>query len=245
VSTSSPTTAEIELGGRRLAIRHLDRVVFPAAGTTKAELLEYYMRVGEVMLAHLRDRLLHMHRYPEGVEGPRFWQKACPEHRPRWVATTPVYSRDKQANIDYCVLDDLAGLLWAVNIGSIELHTSLHTRHDLHRSTRCRRRPAERRRQLRGDQAALTSHRRDARGIVARAGRLEDGEAPAAWQGADRLEPEHRAQVDGLRLLRAREGAALRMLVFEMTDVVERLEHHGDLFAGVLHNEQRLARPCG
>ncbi|HEV7885308.1 MAG TPA: non-homologous end-joining DNA ligase [Solirubrobacteraceae bacterium] len=126
---------ELDVSGRRLAIRNLDRVVFPRTGTTKAELLDYYVRIGDVMLPHLRDRLLHMHRYPEGVDGPRFWQKQCPEHRPPWVATTPVYSREKQANIDYCVIEDLAGLLWAVNIGSIELHTSLHTRADLHRPT--------------------------------------------------------------------------------------------------------------
>ena len=125
----------LDVAGRRLQIRNLDRVVFPRTGTTKAELLDYYVRVGDVMLPHLRDRLLHMHRYPEGVEGPRFWQKQCPEHRPPWVSTTPVYSRGKRANIDYCVIEDLAGLLWAVNIGSIELHTSLHTRDDLHRPT--------------------------------------------------------------------------------------------------------------
>jgi bifunctional non-homologous end joining protein LigD len=126
---------ELDVAGRRLQIRNLDRVVFPRTGTTKAELLDYYVRVGAVMLPHLRDRLLHMHRYPEGVEGPRFWQKQCPEHRPPWVSTTPVYSREKRANIDYCVIEDLAGLLWAVNVGSIELHTSLHTRDDLHRPT--------------------------------------------------------------------------------------------------------------
>jgi bifunctional non-homologous end joining protein LigD len=124
-----------EVGGRRLTIRNLDRVVFPQAGTTKGELLDYYIRIADAMLPHLRERLLHMHRYPEGVEGPRFWQKACPEHRPEWVPTAPVWSRDKQANIDYCVVNELAALLWAVNLGSIELHTSLHLRHDLHRPT--------------------------------------------------------------------------------------------------------------
>lgn len=123
----------LDVGGRRLAIRNLDRVVFPRAGTTKAEVLDYYVRIAQVMLPHLRERLLHMHRYPEGVEGPRFWQKACPEHRPAWVATAPVWSRDKQADIDFCVVEDLATVLWAVNIGSIELHTSLHERDDLHR----------------------------------------------------------------------------------------------------------------
>jgi bifunctional non-homologous end joining protein LigD len=124
---------EFEAGGRRLQIRHLDRVVFPQTGTTKGELLAYYAAVAEVMLPHLRERLLHMHRYPEGVEGPRFWQKACPPNRPPWLPVAPVWSRDKQADIEYCVVNELAALLWAVNLGSIELHTSLHTRDDLHR----------------------------------------------------------------------------------------------------------------
>jgi bifunctional non-homologous end joining protein LigD len=126
---------ELQAGGRTLSIRHLDRVVFPRAGTTKGELLDYYTRVAPAMLPHLRDRLLHMHRYPEGVEGPRFWQKACPEHRPDWVPTAAVWSRDKQADIDYCVVNELAALLWAVNLGSIELHTSLHRTADLQRPT--------------------------------------------------------------------------------------------------------------
>jgi bifunctional non-homologous end joining protein LigD len=119
----------------RLAIRNLDRVVFPRAGTTKAQLLDYYVRVADAMLPHLRGRQLHMHRYPEGVEGPRFWQKQCPANRPEGVGTIPVWSRDKRADIDYCSIEELPGLLWAVNIGSIELHTSLHTREDLHRPT--------------------------------------------------------------------------------------------------------------
>jgi bifunctional non-homologous end joining protein LigD len=125
----------LDVDGRRLAIRNLNRVIFPRTGTTKAELLDYYVRVADAMLPHLRDRLLHMHRYPEGVEGPRFWQKACPEHRPDWVPTAPVWSADKQAHIHYCVVNELATLLWAVNLGSIELHTSLHLGDDLHRPT--------------------------------------------------------------------------------------------------------------
>jgi len=129
------TSGQLVVGGRLLNIRNLDRVVFPEAGTTKGELLDYYVRVADVMLPHLGERLLHMHRYPEGVSGPRFWQKACPEHRPDWIPTAPVWSRDKQANIDYCVVNELPALLWAVNIGSIELHTSLHLIRDLHSPT--------------------------------------------------------------------------------------------------------------
>jgi bifunctional non-homologous end joining protein LigD len=126
---------EAVISSRGLRVRHLDRVVYPRTGTTKGELLDYYVRIADVMLPHLRDRLLHMHRYPEGVEGPRFWQKACPEHRPDWLPTAPVWSRQKQADIHYCVVNELAALLWAVNLGSIELHTSLHRHDDLHRPT--------------------------------------------------------------------------------------------------------------
>src|SRR3954466_7667137 len=118
----------VEVGGRRLAIRNLGRVVFPRAGTTKGELLDYYVRVAGVLLPQLRDRLLHLHRYPEGVEGPRFWQKSCPEHRPEWLPVAPVWSRDKGAPIDFCVANELAAVLWAVNIGSIELPPSLPRR---------------------------------------------------------------------------------------------------------------------
>ena len=127
--------SELTVDGRRLSIRNLDRVVFPQTGTMKGELLDYYVRIADLMLPHLRDRLLHLHRYPEGVEGPRFWQKSCPESRPSWVPTAPVWSAQKRANIDFCVVNELAALLWAVNIGSIELHTSLHLRHDVHRPT--------------------------------------------------------------------------------------------------------------
>jgi bifunctional non-homologous end joining protein LigD len=126
---------DLDVGGRRLAIRHLDRVIFPRTGTTKGELLDYYVRIADAMLPHLRERLLHMHRYPEGVEGPRFWQKGCPDFKPDWMPVAPVWSRDKGENIDYCVVNELAGLLWAVNIGSIELHTSLHHRDELHAPT--------------------------------------------------------------------------------------------------------------
>src|SRR5215212_3438460 len=129
------TSGQLEVGGRLLNIRNRDRVVFPESGTTKGQLLDYYVRVAPVMLPHLRERLLHMHRYPEGVTGPRFWQKGCPEHRPPWLPTAPVWSRDKNADIHFCVVNEPAALLWAVNIGSLELHTSLHRREDLDRPT--------------------------------------------------------------------------------------------------------------
>src|SRR3954453_593932 len=128
-----PTDFAIE--GRQLRIGNLERVLFPRAGVTKAALLAYYARIAPVLLPHLRDRLLHMHRYPEGIGGPHFWQKECPEHKPEWVPTVAVWSRDKGEEICYCVLNEIAAVLWAVNLGSLELHTSLHRAQDLHRPT--------------------------------------------------------------------------------------------------------------
>ncbi|HEU4658674.1 MAG TPA: non-homologous end-joining DNA ligase [Capillimicrobium sp.] len=125
----------LEVGGRELRIANLGRVLYPQTQTTKAELLDYYVRVAPAMLPHLRDRLLHLHRYPEGVTGPRFWQKGCPDFRPEWMPTAPVWSRDKGEHIEYCVINEVAALLWAVNIGSLELHTSLHRRDALERPT--------------------------------------------------------------------------------------------------------------
>lgn len=129
------SSGELDVGGRRVRVTTLERVYFPATGTTKHDVLRYYIRVAGVILPHLRERLLHMHRYPEGVTGPRFWQKGCPEHRPRWMPVAPVWSREKHGYLDYCVVNELAALLWAVNLGSIELHTSLHRRDALERPT--------------------------------------------------------------------------------------------------------------
>jgi bifunctional non-homologous end joining protein LigD len=134
-AASGDRVHELDVDGRRVRVTTLDRVLFPATATTKGDLLDYYTRIAPVLLPHLRDRLLHMHRYPEGVTGPRFWQKQCPDHRPEWLPTVAVWSRDKKADIDYCVANELAAVLWAVNLGSIELHTSLHRRDDLHKPT--------------------------------------------------------------------------------------------------------------
>src|SRR3954454_14708533 len=125
----------VAVGSRQLRIGTLERVLYPHTGTTRAALFDYYTRVASVMVPHLRERLLHMHRYPEGVDGPRFWQKECPEHKPEWVTTVGVWSPAKGQEICYCVLNELAAVLWAVNLGSLELHTSLHRRDALHRPT--------------------------------------------------------------------------------------------------------------
>ena len=116
---------EVEIAGRRLVLKNLDKVFYPQAGFTKGEVIEYYARVAPVLLPHLRDRPLTMKRYPEGVDGMSFYEKRCPRHRPKWVHTEPVWSEGNEEFIDYCVVNDLPTLVWAASIADLELHTSL------------------------------------------------------------------------------------------------------------------------
>jgi bifunctional non-homologous end joining protein LigD len=116
---------EVEVEGRSLSLSNLDKVLYPKAGFTKGQVIDYYTRVAPVLLPHLRDRPLTLKRYPNGVEGQFFYEKQCPKHRPDWVRTSAVYSRHAKRTIDFCVADDLATLVWTSNLADLELHTSL------------------------------------------------------------------------------------------------------------------------
>jgi bifunctional non-homologous end joining protein LigD len=101
-----------------------DKVLYPRAGFTKADVVDYYARVAPVILPHLRDRPLTLKRYPDGVEGEHFYEKQCPSHRPEWVATASIPSRER-GTIDYCLANDERTLVWLANLAALELHTSL------------------------------------------------------------------------------------------------------------------------
>jgi bifunctional non-homologous end joining protein LigD len=115
----------VTVDGRELSLSNLDKVLYPATGFTKGELIEWYARMGEVLLPHLRGRPLTLKRYPDGVEGGHFYEKRCPKHRPDWVRTARVWSDRHREEIDYCLVEDLPTLVWAANLADIELHTSL------------------------------------------------------------------------------------------------------------------------
>jgi bifunctional non-homologous end joining protein LigD len=115
----------VSVAGRELSLSNLDKVLYPASGFTKGELIEWYALIGEVLLPHLRRRPLTMKRYPDGVEAGHFYEKRCPKHRPEWVPTARVWSERHDEEIDYCVVEDLPTLIWAANLADIELHTSL------------------------------------------------------------------------------------------------------------------------
>jgi bifunctional non-homologous end joining protein LigD len=126
---------EVEVQGRTLSLSNLDKLMYPEAGFTKGHVIDYYTRVSPVLLGHLRGRPLTLKRYPNGVEGPYFYEKQCPSHRPDWVRTSPVYSRSNDRTIDFCLCDDLPTLVWLANLADLELHTSLALAEDVQRPT--------------------------------------------------------------------------------------------------------------
>src|SRR3712207_4279169 len=94
---------EVEIDGRTLSLSNLGKVMYPRAGFTKGQVIDYYSRIAPVLLPHLRGRPLTLKRYPEGVEGGHFYEKQCPRHRPDWVRTAAVWSRHNGRNIDFCL----------------------------------------------------------------------------------------------------------------------------------------------
>jgi bifunctional non-homologous end joining protein LigD len=115
----------VEVEGRELTLSNLDKVLYPAAGFTKGEVIDYYSRVAPVLLPHLRDRPVTRIRYPNGVGGHFFFEKNAPARTPRWVrlARLPAPESTKgREMIDYVVADDLPTLVWLANLAALELH---------------------------------------------------------------------------------------------------------------------------
>jgi bifunctional non-homologous end joining protein LigD len=124
--TSSQRNSEtLNVGGRQVAVSNLDKVFYPAASFTKGQVIDYYIRVSPVLLPHLKDRPLTLKRYPDGVRGAFFYEKRCPSHRPDWVKTAPVWSDRYETEIQFCLANDLPSIIWAANLGDLELHTFL------------------------------------------------------------------------------------------------------------------------
>ena len=117
----------VEVEGRQLTLSNLDKVLYPN-GFTKGQVLDYYSRIGPILLPHLRDRPLTLKRWPDGVDGHSFFEKNAPAHRPSWLRTERLPSPGStkgRDTIDYAVLDDLPGLMWIANLATLELHTPM------------------------------------------------------------------------------------------------------------------------
>ena len=126
---AAATRVEVEVEGRRLSLSNLDKVMYPALGFTKGQLIDYYTRIAPAVLPHLRDRPLTLKRYPNGVEGQHFYEKRCPPHAPEWVR------RQEASGINFCICDDLPTLVWLANLADLELHTSLSLAEPIERPT--------------------------------------------------------------------------------------------------------------
>jgi bifunctional non-homologous end joining protein LigD len=115
----------VEVGGRRLVLRNLEKVLYPRTGTTKAEVLAYYTAVAGPLLGQLKDRPVTRKRWPDGVEGLDFFEKNLPNGTPDWLrrVTLPVpgSTRDRET-IVFPLIDDVAGVVWAANLAALELH---------------------------------------------------------------------------------------------------------------------------
>ena len=126
---SAPTIVEVQ--GRKLSLTNLDKILYPATGFTKGQVVDYYVRIAPVLVPHLAGRPLTMKRYPGGVDQEYFFEKNAPMHRPDWVKTAPVWSEGNKRTINYLLANDLPTLVWIANLASIELHPSLSLSTDI------------------------------------------------------------------------------------------------------------------
>ncbi len=120
-----PTATIVEVEGRKLKLSNLDKVLYPAAGFTKGQVIDYIVHIAPVLLPHIAGRPITMKRYPEGVDHPYFFEKNAPMHRPDWVKTAPIWSEGNQRTVNYILANDLPTLVWIANLASLELHPSL------------------------------------------------------------------------------------------------------------------------
>ena len=125
----SPETRKVpvQVEGRTLTLSNLDKVLYPAVGFTKAQVIDYYERIAPVLLPHIASRPVTIKRYPEGVDGQFFFQKNAPKH-PDWVPTATIASpgsTKSRETIEYLLGGDLPMLIWAANLAALELHTPM------------------------------------------------------------------------------------------------------------------------
>jgi bifunctional non-homologous end joining protein LigD len=113
--------AVLRLGAREIRVTNLRKVFWPDLGVTKGDLIEYYMTVAPVLLPHLRDRAMVMKRYPNGAAGEFFFMKRAPSPRPSWIETCAI-EHASGSIIDFPMIQDLAALVWVVNLGCIDLN---------------------------------------------------------------------------------------------------------------------------
>lgn len=111
----------VEVAGRTLALSNLDKVLYPGAGFTKGEVIDYYVGVAPTLLPHIADRLLTRRRWPDGTSGQPFFEKNAPRGMPDFVRTA-FMAEHGDDGVEYVVCNDLPTLVWLANLAALELH---------------------------------------------------------------------------------------------------------------------------
>ena len=115
----------LKLEGRELDLSNLDKVMYPKAGFTKGQVIDYYARIAPHILPHLKDRPVTLKRYPDGVTGEHFYEKNAPSFTPAWLKTFPTPSETRGGIINYILINDLPTLIWSANLANLEIHPFL------------------------------------------------------------------------------------------------------------------------
>jgi len=115
---------EWTIGGRTLNLTNLGKVLWPADGITKRDLIRYHAMIAPYLLPYLRDRALTLQRYPDGVAKKGFWQKQVPGHTPDWIGRWPWKSASTGDATEYLLADSAATLVWVANEAAIDIHPS-------------------------------------------------------------------------------------------------------------------------
>jgi bifunctional non-homologous end joining protein LigD len=128
-------TRLLEIEGRAVRFTNEDKILWPETGTTKGDLLEYYLAVAPVLLPYLEERPLTLSRWPDGVDAQGWFQTTCPAP-PDWIPTHPVAGRPgTRRPPNYCVVNETAALAWVTNLAAVELHPLLGRRPAVDRPT--------------------------------------------------------------------------------------------------------------
>ena len=108
-----------------LQVSNLVKVMYPNGKFTKANVIDYYIKISRYLIPHLKNRPLTLKRYPDGVTGEHFYEKNAPRHKPDWVKTAVVPRKGSSGNINYVLINDVPSLVWAANLASLEMHVLL------------------------------------------------------------------------------------------------------------------------
>lgn len=124
---------ELEVGARSVRLTNPDRVYFPAHGWTKLDLANYYLAVGDGIVRALQERPCMLHRFPSGLAGDKVFQKRLPAGAPPWVETVQVYFPRYGRTADELCVTELASVIWAVQMSTVEFHPWNSRRADVER----------------------------------------------------------------------------------------------------------------